>query len=239
MQEQLAKIQKNKNGKFDVMFDDFPIGTHKNDYFPPLEEDIATILADDLNFVYQNIKSPGYRHSFVYCVLSTLHHTRRGSVCGDNRCQMNRYELAVDITNLIHYDRCFRISPDPKFAIPERWANDPVVDFLGDDWVDLPTQVPRETTQRFVEVLDGFSRAQRFSVTLISDIYNDFSVSLTTLLIAKLVSPEDYFLASLIFRYYKTSDRLTKKEKLERDDFIPRMNNLLKALDSEGIKALI
>ncbi|MBK8663093.1 MAG: hypothetical protein IPN18_15355 [Ignavibacteriales bacterium] len=46
-------------------------------------------------------------------------------------------------------------------------------------------------------------------------------------------------MASLIFRYYKTSDRLTKKEKLERDDFIPRMNNLLKALDSEGIKALI
>lgn len=239
MQEKLAKIKEAKNGKFDVLFDDILIKTHDYDHFSPLEEDIATILADDLNLVYQNIKNPDHRHRFVYCVLSTLHHTRPGSVCGDNRCQMNRYALAVDITNLIHYDRCCRISPDPKFAIPERWANDPVVDFLGDDWVDLPTQVPRETTQRFVEVLDGFSRAQRFSVTQISDMYNNFSISLTILLIAKLVSPEDYFLASLIFRYYKTSDRFTKNEKLERDNFIPRMNNLLKALDSEGIKKFI
>lgn len=249
-------IQKQGEDGFKVLRNGLELKTHRDDSFPPLQEDIATILADDLNYIFDNVKGPDVRMSMVYCVLSTLYHTNKSRGCNGCSGKPDPYNLSVEIVHLIQWDRCFRISPNPEFAIPQRWANDPVVTFLGEDWVDLPVNfcstteqmmdnpsnpgfVPRKTIKKFEEVLNAFTRAQRFSVTLVGDMFGDFSVSLTTLLIAKLVSPEDYFLAMLIFRYEKTSDRLKKQEKVERDIFINKMNNLLKALDSEGIKQLI
>lgn len=249
-------IQKQGDDGFKVLRNGLELKTHRDDSFPPLQEDIATILADDLNSLYENVKHPDVRMSLVYCVLSTLYHTQKTRSCHGCSSNHDPYDLSVEIDHLIQWDNCFRISANPIIAIPQRWANDPVVTFLDEDWVDLPMNfcstteemmhdlsnpgfVPRETIKRFEEVLNNFTRAQRFSVTLVSDSFGDFSVSLTILLIAKLVSPEDYFLAMLIFRYGKTSDRLKKKEKLERDIFISKMNNLLKALDSEGLQQLI
>ena len=249
-------IQKQGEDGFKVLRYGLEIKTHRGDSFPSLQEDIATILADDLNYIYENVKHPDERMSLVYCVLSTLYHTQKTRSCQGCSGNPDPYNLSVEIVHLIQWDHCFRISANPMVAIPQRWANDPVVSFLGEDWVDLPMNfcstteemmydlsnpgfVPRKTIKRFEEVLNNFTRAQRFSVTLVGDSFGDFSVSLTTLLIAKLVSPEDYFTAMLIFRYGKSGDRFTKKEKLEMGIFINKMNNLLKALDSEGIKQLI
>lgn len=253
MENRRATLQTVEEDRCLVYFDGELLTTHNNEPFPPIAKDLAEILADDLNFVY-SIGEADYKYSLVYCVLSTLIHTPPKPTCGDPNCKLNPDSHTIDIANMLVWDRCFRMAPDPHFGIIQRVANFAIYEFLEGNLFDLPVNhcysieeiraseaCPyfENAVRKFSELADGFTRAQRFAVILVSNSWRDFSISMTLLLIAKLVTPADYFKAVLVFRYEEFRERLTKAQKEESLRFTQKMEYLLKALDSKGIEQLI
>lgn len=253
MEDMRATIQKQEDGNFLVYLDNKLLHTHLDEPFPPIAGDLAEILADDLNFVYSTGEAE-FKYSLVYCVISTFAYTSQSQTCIDPNCKLNPSSHAINIANLLVWDRCFRLYPDPHFGIIQRAANSSVDIFLEGGFFDLPVNhcysiaeiqeseaYPyfENAVRRFSALANGFTRAQRFAVILVSNMWRDFSISMTLLLIAKLVTPEDYFKAVLVFRYEDFRERLTKAQKEESKRFEQKIQNLLKALDSKGMEQLL
>lgn len=253
MENKRATLQPVEEDRCLVYFDGKLLHTHLAEPFPPVAKDMAEILADDLNFVY-SIGEADYKYSLVYCVLSTFAYTTPGQTCVDPNCKLNPASHTIDVANMLVWDRCFRMAPDPHFGIIQRVANYPVTSFLEGDWFDLPVNhcysieeiraseaSPdfENAVRKFSTLASSLTRAQRFATILVSNMWRDFSISMTLLLIAKLVTPEDYFKAVLVFRYEDFRERLTKAQKEESRRFAQKIQNLLKALDSNGIQQLI
>lgn len=227
--------------------------THLNVPFPPLSYELSTILKNDLLLKPEQIKDNNYRNSLVYCLISTLSHSRTGKGCGNPDCHANHSDFTIELDEMIQWDQAFRLDPNPGLMVPQMRVIQPLKDFLKDDYKDLPFNyrssieemseddgfVGKNTIKKLNNVLHTFDNARLFSVSLINNLYYNFSISLTILLISEIISPEGYFRAALCFIEEKKSDKLSPDEKKRLLLFDTRMQNLYKALDSNDIAEFI
>lgn len=217
--------------------DDAPITTHWDTEYPPLNKDIAQILADDLNSIYERnfenakdqvdeneylkakedaeLLSIELRESFIYCVLSTFIEAP-----GD-------YEHNVSV-NAIQWDRVFRLSPGPPSLQIEMAAVEPIKKALKSDWVNLPLNyaqsleemeedeyaefVPVEIIQEADEILSGLNKYQRFIILLLGKFFENFSV------IAVMLFANDMLSSKELLNMYYAFNRGRKYEDVEEED---------------------
>ena len=231
---------KSKNGKV--------LETHFDKPFSPLDNEIANLLLKD--FDEQNIQDISQiRLSYIYCLLSTLIEFQRNNYdCGDPECKIDHKNHSLDIDFMIQWDRAFRLDPNPELMMKGLNATEKLRDFLGKEYVDLPLNysgsidemnknkvefVPKNTIDKIKLIVEKFTPAERFSVDLIFNDFERISISLTSLLIAKIINACEYANSIELLLGGKFSDKQIFDKKTEN------LLQILKIMKSKKIEEFL
>ncbi len=223
-------IEKKDNG-FIVLNNKKPLENHKNKPFNPFKQEIAQLLCDDLNEIFDSGRNELIK-SFVYCALSTF----------SNYEKDQDFESNFDLPTCIQWDLVYRIpGGNPLLHHLQKNAVKPVIDFLGKDYEDLSPNygqsfedmkdleiefVSEKLVQRITDVYSAFDHYQLFTVDLLFQFYNQTSISLPILWVANKITSTELQYTSPFFEGEKEIDQFSKEETEQLNFYIKRLDNL-------------
>jgi len=178
------------------------INSHLGKQLPGYSEEVAQLLVEDLNTSKkEDLKDEKYNTSLVYCVLSTIIEAGRDQV------------FEIDLPFTIQWDRAYRLTPGPPLRLQELNAITGIINFLGDNWVDLPlnysssleemknSDVP-EVPKAIMEILDqklkSLNNVEMFAVDLLFNLFQRVSITSAILWVAGILENEDLLLISYV-----------------------------------------
>lgn len=209
--------------------------THMDDEFPALLEDLAVLLSEDLMIPTGNAEAGIYQESLIYCLLSTLAHSYPQEDCGDPDCPfIDHYSFGIKPELFLSTDRVYDLDPNPEYLAPQLRAVEPLRNPAGKKLANY-----KEFCKYYEELYNKLNRMERFSVMLINQLYDSISFSASVGLIAREISPEQFYRIYLALEHLKKSDRLSAQQKQGLKEWEERISFLLRSLDSEGIKEFI
>jgi hypothetical protein len=214
------------------------IRTHMDTPYVPLSEQTASSLCRDLNEIAEEHGDAGLlpieklRESFGYCLLSTTIESVKGG-------SFNR--APADITEVVQWDRVFRLSPQPEMLMNEVPAIQPLKKGLQAPWVDLPLNYScsleemeeNETgfvTDEIIAELEAIQAKFSWVDHVLSDILFNFSgrVSISTALlwVAGKIDASAFREVHHVFYYYGGFPPGTKVSRKATRYIIIRLHNL-------------
>jgi hypothetical protein len=206
--------------------------THLQGEFIPWPNDVAQLLANDLNALPQHAD---LRESLVYCLLSTF-------------CEEKQPQFELFVEDDLQWDAAYRLSDDDEIAALQYESIAPLIRFLKDDWVTLPENtcqtveemreadidfVPGEIVNGFLDFTQGYNQFQKYSVELLQSIFGGIHLSMILLWVSRKVSSEDLMKSSLFLSCSKEDLENRKFSKSEREDiesFSAKLDALKQAL---------
>jgi hypothetical protein len=235
------------------------IATHYDNAYPALPYEIAEILCEDLNEINlrnleQSRKSKRsesvvaqihtaylgneLRESLSYCVLSTL--------LEGNASDIN-WTFRMPITPHIHWDRLFRISPQPPMFQNELSAVNVLKPLLRSKWIDLPLNyastvqeieeggyglVSEEIITELNSKMNGLDKVENFAVELLYNFVERFSITLPIMWVSKMISADTFIDLYRVFVFEQSITPRSPKQKEYRKYLFNRMSHLRATIES-------
>jgi hypothetical protein len=224
------EIEKKDNG-FIVLNNKKPLENHRNIEFNPFKQEIAQLLCDDLNEIFDSGRNELIK-SFVYCVLSTF----------SNYEKDQDFESNFELTTCIQWDLVYRIpGGNPLLHHLQKNAIKPLIAFLDNDYDDLSPNyaqsiedmkdleiefVSEKLVKRITDLYCTFNPYQLFTVDLLFKFYNQSSISLPILWVTNKISSTELQYASTYFEGEKETNQFNIEETELLNFYIKRLNNL-------------
>ena len=224
------EIEKKDNG-FIVLNNKKPLENHRNIEFNPFKQEIAQLLCNDLNEIFDSGRNELIK-SFVYCVLSTF----------SNYEKDQDFESNFDIPTSIQWDLVYRIpGGNPLLHHLQKNAIIPLIDFLGKDYEDLSPNyaqsiadmkeleiefVSEKLVQRITDLYSTYNPYQLFIVDLLFKFYNHSSISLPILWVANKISSTELQYTAPFFEGEKETDQFSNEETELLNFYIKRLEKL-------------
>lgn len=211
------------------------ITNHLDEEFPPLSNNIAQTLCDDLNdineanrgFLNANVKDEDkdlilfeneimgneLRESFVYCVISTM-------------MEANGNSFDLDIRTCVQWDRVFRLSPGPPDLQLEIAVLADVKKYFNEDWVNLQLNysqsidemlhdgidfVPDQIINKLYSIIAVMSPVERFIIDLLYNYIDKISITLPILWVAGKLDEDGLVDAYWVFQHGIHPNELDKE----------------------------
>jgi hypothetical protein len=232
--------------------------THMDNPYPLLPIDIAEVLCEDLNEINaRNTKrSKRYKRmefaieqmhneffgnelieSFTYCVLSTIIERNKSEI---------QEEIKVTLFPIIHWDRLFRITPQPPSFQNEIAVVELIKPLFASEWKDLPLNyaanfeeiegngyglVGEDLIMELNSMMNEFDDIDNFVVDLLYQYIDRVSITIPILWVAGKISDELFVDAFRVFSFEQNIMPDSKKLKEQRQYFIQRMQYLRSIID--------
>jgi hypothetical protein len=233
--------------------------THMDNPYPLLPMEVAEILCEDLNEINaRNTKrSKRYkrmefaieqmhneflenelRESFTYCVLSTIIERNRSEI---------QEKIKVALLPIIHWDRLFRITPQPPSLQNEMAVAESIKPLFASEWKDLPLNyasnfeeigeegygfVGEDIIMELNSMMADFDSIDSFVVDLLYQYIDRVSITIPILWVAGKISDALFVDAFRVFSFEQSIVPDSKKLKEQRQYFIQRMQYLRKAMNA-------
>ncbi len=224
------KLKKKGNG-FIVLNNKKPLENHRNIEFNPFKQEIAQLLCNDLNEIFDSGRNELIK-SFVYCVLSTF----------SNYEKDQDFESNFELTTCIQWDLVYRIpGGNPLLHHLQKNAIKPLIAFLDNDYDDLSPNyaqsiedmkdleiefVSEKLVKRITDLYCTFNPYQLFTVDLLFKFYNQSSISLPILWVVNKISSTELQYASTYFEGEKETNQFNIEETKQLNFYIKRLDNL-------------
>ena len=224
------EIEKKDNG-FIVLNNKKPLENHRNIEFNPFKHEIAQLLCDDLNEIFDSGRNELIK-SFVYCVLSTF----------SNYENDKDFESNFDLPTCMQWDLVYRIpGGNPLLHHLQKNAIKPLIDFFGKDYDDLSPNyaqsiedmkdleiefVSEKLVKRITDLYCTFNPYQLFTVDLLFKFYNQTSITLPIFWVANKINSKELQYTSPFFEGEKETDQFNKEETELLNFYIKRLDNL-------------
>lgn len=226
-----------------VLEQNVPLKNHINQPFPAFPKSIAERLCKDLNEIATAGKK-SLTESFIYCVLSTF--------LSDGATP---YKAPLKLETCLQWDQAYRLAPGPPHSIYQYQSILPLVNFLNDEWRNLPLNYCSTFTQMVAEdvpmvspaivnkmqlIYNDCNEIEQFAVILLFEFYQRISISMPLLWVAKKMNSADLQSHAIPFQNDKIKPRLSPKQKLEMAFMQMRLSNFRQFLsDKEKEKILM
>jgi hypothetical protein len=233
--------------------------THMDNPYPSLPMEVAEILCEDLNEInarntkrskrYKRIEfaieqmhneflGNELRESFTYCVLSTIIERSRSEI---------QEKINIALLPIIHWDRLFRINPQPPLFQNEKAIVDLIKPYFCSEWGDLPLNyastleeieqleyglVNEHIINELIVVASKFDNTERFVVDLLFQFIDRFSIALPILWVGKVITNELFVDAYRVFVFEQPVVPSSSYQREKRKYFINRMNFLRKTINA-------
>ena len=164
------------------------------------------------------------------------------------------YQLEnIDInTEVLHWDRAFRLSPQPPAVLTEMKALDHILPHLKADWVNLPLNYAKDLDELknsdygllpeniLAELQSNYhtlSKIQKLSLDLLWQYFHQFSFAFCLFYLKGKISQTDFLRAYFAFAFSEDIEQLDEKGMLSFDYLSNRLINLesfLKVLPADS-----
>jgi hypothetical protein len=230
------------------------ICTHCDSNYPPLSQHTALLLCDDINEVHTKnadeissdeiheslLKSmcdlylgDELRESLGYCLLSTFI---------ERKSSENTELYTLQIEPVIHWDRLFRLSPQPEHQIYEAAIVTQIKSSIYSSWADLPHNycssaeemehegidfINQEIIKELTEITSDFDQLDIFCVDLLFQFTEQFSITLPILWVAGKISNEDFVNIFSVFVHNEPAIAMLPEQRAYRKHLAERLKYLM------------
>jgi len=196
------------------------IANHNGIPFPPLSEEISSILSEDLNDIIKSeqkkptkkrssVKSIDPKLSFTYCFLSTM-------------IEAGDYDFDLEIEKAVPEDRLFYLNPGPPLVITELNSTEKARSYFGLDHHTLEVDFSKARVGGSVSggilakarnTFDNLLPCERFVVDFLFHYMDGQSITIPLLWVHGIISDEEYIAGLWVFVHYADVEELSKRSK--------------------------